>query len=87
MSNKLILLLFSLCVMVNDAKDAFGAVSTFNNKHDFIPRDSHESQYPTKFRSMTKQNMLDHRERSQSYKQFLNGKFVATVHTLLRPLV
>ena len=31
--------------------------------------------------------MLAHRENSKSYKEFLNGKFVATIHTLFRPLV
>ena len=83
MSNKLIFLILSLSLIVNQAKKE----STFNNKHDFIPADDHEARYPTKFRKMGKDEMLEYRQNSESYKQFLNGKFVATVHTMLRPLV
>ena len=43
--------------------------------------------YPKKFRKMDKNEMEDYRKNSVSYKQFLNGKFVATVHTIFRPLV
>ena len=52
-----------------------------------MPQNDKEAQFPSKMRNMTKEEMLAHRENSKSYKEFLNGKFVATVHTIFRPLV
>ena len=88
MSRKIALLLISLCILVDPAyQKSSKQVSAFDDNGDFIPHNEKQAKFPTKMREMTKEEMLHHRQHSESYKEFLNGKFVATIHTMLRPLV
>ena len=77
---------FSLLLILGAAHD-----TSFVQYPDYLPDRKQEAMLksgknPLYFKTETTDEMLVRRE-TESYKEFLNGRFVATVHTMLRPLV
>ena len=80
------ILLHILLVIIVAAHD-----TTYVQYPDYLPDRKQEAMFkagksPLYFNTETTDQMLVRRQ-SESYSEFVNGKFVATVHTMLRPLV